>query len=150
MPTPTDASFMYEELKDSLKTTAGLIQTLTSETKDTQIELATLETRLDSIEEEVQKLVKIVTEGNGTQSILTRLALLESELELTTTALKEFKGVMWERINDATKEVLDLAKGPKSRGKSKVSYNREKILALLQVVPGIASLIYLVLEAVLK
>lgn len=110
----------YNDLSDSLKTATYLIQTLMKDLKENEVTTATINTRLESIEEVVHCLNKVVREGNGTQSVLTKIALIESELQ-----------DIQERFEEGIR-----------RGRNKkTTYNREKILNILKILPGIIALI---------
>jgi TolA-binding protein len=143
-PFNENSAFLYEELKTSIRETMTLIQALGKDNTEQQVEMATLETKLNSLAEDVEQLSHLIRDGNGSKSILTRLALIEAELTNHKTMMEEAK--KW--IDDAT-EALDLHKAEdqaaqKSKRKD-TTFKREKLITVLQILPGaIALLMYLI------
>jgi hypothetical protein len=133
----------YEALLESIKTTTSLIHTLNKDLKDNEVGLATIKARLDAVDEVTHVLTGMVRDGNGCNSIMTRLALMEGNIATLTdrdTHFRKFVYSKFEEVRDDKREEAD------KNGK----FNRKKILNLLKIVPGVVALIALLVEHLIK
>jgi TolA-binding protein len=143
MPFENNA-FLYEDLKTSIRETMTLIQALGKDNTEQQVEMATLETKLNSLAEDVDQLSHLIRDGNGSKSILTRLALIEAELTNHKVIMEDArKGLV-----GATKalEAIKAEEAAVQRSKKKDGvFKKERVIAVLQILPGVIALVmYLV------
>ena len=139
----SDHNLLYEDLRDSIKTTMGLIQSLMSEIKSNEVNTATLEAKLDAIDEATQTLTRIVRDGNGTKSVIVRLALLEEDVKDLFDRDEEFRKFVYKRFEEEQQ-----TKKRDTKGKAK--YDQHKILTILKIVPGAISLVLVLLDMFLR
>lgn len=146
---------LVEELLRSINSTTSLIQGFMNEMKGNATALATLETKLESLSENAKVISKIVRDDNGSQSILTRLALVEKDLNDLYDNYKEFKMHVYRKLEETRDQTLkhidDVGKkiekiNNKNEEEQKTSNN--KVLAILQIAPGIIALIVVVIKIV--
>jgi len=96
-----DHNFILNQLIDSLESTSDLIRDLSSDVKDNAIALATLKTELKSLKSGVHSLSTILKTGNGKESVLTRIAVLEkitSTIEAVFTEIANHSGANSDNI----------------------------------------------------
>lgn len=129
----------YESLIESIRTTTSLIQSLNKELKDNEINLATLKARLDGIDEGVRGLTKLVRDGNGANSIMTRLALIEGDIKELSDRDTDFRKFVYAKVEELREEIrVDLRK---TNVNKRMAYNREKVITILKILPGVIALI---------
>lgn len=135
---PANNNRLIDDLAKSVTTTTSLLEGLLDEIRDHSTSLALLKDKLASINESVSSLSSVVREGNGTPSIVTRLALLEKEIKDINEYIIEFKTKMTEDINTMKKTVLD-------SNTRAIEFGRQKTLSMwklvIVVIPGLISLI---------
>jgi len=73
--------FLIEEFIKDLESTAEQVQTLLEEIRDSKINFAAINTELKFLVDNVKELSSIVRDGDGSGSVLTRLALIERSIE---------------------------------------------------------------------
>ena len=151
---------LVEELLRSIQSTTSLIQSLMKEIKDNASALATLEVKLESLSESAKTLSKIVRDDNGNKSILTRIALAENDLTDLYTNYKEFKVHVYKKLeemkdetskvrNEITKSADEIKEEVKLLGakeEQKESFNKSKMLATLQIAPGVIALVLVLIK----
>lgn len=71
---------MFSKLADGLDSTSRLTQALLSEIRESEADFATIKTELAILRDNVKSLSVIVKEGNGSTSLLTKIALIEQKL----------------------------------------------------------------------
>ena len=146
---------LVEELLKSIQSTTSLIQGFMGEMKSNATALATLEAKLESLSEIARVLSKIVRDDNGNKSILTRIALIENDLGDLFINYKEFKTHVYKRLDDTKDQTLKQV-DEVSKKIDKINHNKEeeekssnkKIMAILQIAPGIIALILVVVKIV--
>jgi len=72
---------LLEKLADSLESTSRLTQTLVSDLRESEADFASVKTELSILRQNVQGLSEIIRDGNGSTSLLTRIALIEQKIE---------------------------------------------------------------------
>jgi len=133
---------LAEDLAASLKSTTLLIQTLLGEIKENGTSLALLKYKLEEMNEKVESLTVIVSKGNGKESMVTRLALLEDDLGDLEEVLKEYKGAL---------SKLDAEKKTES---GVVALDKKKSIETLKaaavIAPGVIALILVIIQTLAK
>lgn len=89
------------ELIKSLQSVTMLMQNLVGDLKGQSTSLALVKSKVENISDRVDSLMKIVIEGNGSKSVITRLALIEKQLDDDKEEYRELK----EQNTDSVKEV---------------------------------------------
>ena len=79
--TSSDTNELAEDLAKSLNAVTILTQSLLGEIRDNATSLAVLKEKFDTLSENLEVLSKIIRMGNGSRSLLTRVALLEKSIE---------------------------------------------------------------------
>lgn len=72
---------LLARLAESLDSTAKMTQALLSDLRESEADFAAIKTELNILKENVTGLSKLIKDGNGTSSILTRTALIEQNIE---------------------------------------------------------------------
>lgn len=148
MPNQENNNFVYDELKESIKTTMGLLQTLMEDNKDTLVDVATLEAKLADFEKDINELLKIIRDGNGTKPLMTRCAIVEENIKTIIERDAEFRKFVYAKVREldaiTNKNKLYIT------NKKERATNREKtigiIIQIAQVAPGIIALIMSLLQ----
>ena len=78
----TTNDLIFAKLAEGLDSTSKLTRALLEEIKESESDFATIKTELFILRDNVKKLTSIITEGNGSDSILTKIALLGKKLEI--------------------------------------------------------------------
>lgn len=78
--TNDNLAILINQIATGLSTTAELVQNISAETRDNTISLATVRSELSTVIGDVKDLSRILKEGNGSQPVLTRIALLEHDI----------------------------------------------------------------------
>jgi regulator of replication initiation timing len=144
---------LVEELLKSIQSTTSLIQSLMSEIKGNEKALTTLEVKLESLTESAKILSKIVRDDNGTKSILTRVALLENDLNDLYANYKEFKAHVYKKLEINQKLNAKIIENIENKieilnhnGEEKEKHHSKKVIAALQIAPGIIALVLVVIK----
>ena len=158
---------LIAELLKSMQHTTSLIQTLMTEFKDNAIVLATLESKLESLNENARTLSKIVRDDNGNKSVLTRIALLENDLNDLTIGYKEFKIIIYRKLEESSNRIISNEAGIKieidqaangikeeleriDSREEKDKLKTNKMIAVMQVSPGVIALILVLIKIIFK
>lgn len=71
---------LFERLAEGLDSTSKLTHALLSEIRESESDFAVIKSELSTLRENVKSLSEIIKEGNGSTSILTKIALFEQRL----------------------------------------------------------------------
>ena len=96
-------------LTEGLQATASMIQSLLGEIRDNSVALAAFNAELKNLRDTVNLLSKIVKDGNGSDSLLTRLSLAEKairDLEISSGKHHESDAKAFKDISDKIEEAL--------------------------------------------
>jgi hypothetical protein len=76
-----NSDILLARLADGLDSTAKMTQALLSDLRESEADFASVKTELNILKENVKGLSQIIRDGDGTSSILTRVALIEQNIE---------------------------------------------------------------------
>lgn len=141
---PDPHSFLINQIANGLSTTTELIQGLSSELRDNTISLATLRAELTGVTDDVNNLTKILKDGNGSQPVLSRIAVLEKTCNQTETAvasmsteiteLKNSLNILTEKFNASIEE--------KKKSSETSNQNKQILVAVItSIIAFIASIV---------
>jgi len=82
-----------EEFAENLEL---LLQALVENTQSTDINLERLKNESMNHKEDLTRLLKVVVDGNGQPPILTRLAVMENQIEDTQQDIDKFSARFWQ------------------------------------------------------
>lgn len=130
---------LVKDLAKSLQITSTLMQSLLTEIRQNSTSLAVLKEKLEALKDNVDGLSSIVRNGNGTGSLVTRVALVEQSIKNIEESLDDFN-------KELNEEVLTVQeKEEKDR-----EFNREQNINKLKVaavaIPGVVSLILIIIK----
>jgi chromosome segregation ATPase len=91
---------LLERLAEGLDSTSRMTQSLINELKESESDFAAVKTELGILRDNVKSLNNIVREGNGTASILTKIALIERQLQEIEKWTSEHSGTHQKTKND--------------------------------------------------
>lgn len=135
---------LAEDLAKSLQATTSLVQTLLGELRENATAMAVLKGKLDGIEEKVKYLSYVVRDGNGEKSLITRLALLENDLQDLEEEVQkhdEYDKEIERRLHERISNVKSMIN---QDNKTKAEFRREKTISYLKlaasIVPGLLAL----------
>ena len=145
---------LIQQLATGLQSTSALIQGLLREIRENSLSLASFEGELSGLQRTVTSLNRVLQEGDGKASILTRVALLESHAkemakDLRTMA-KDLKAHLEEQKREAEKargESMALLKQEKDN-KMKVRLGKVQMAGLIG--PSVLAFIISVLALFLR
>lgn len=143
MPLSNNVDHLVDDLASSLKSTTELVQSLLGEIRDNATAMAILREKLETLRENVSILTKIIRDGNGSKSLITRMALVERYIEDFDEFLEEFK------------EEQEKIRKEQAASKAEVeNYRRSKIITTLRIVavvaPGLIALGLTLFEYLMK
>ena len=104
--TNDNIAILINQIATGLSTTAELVQSLSTETRDNTISLATVRTELTTVTTDVKDLSRILKEGNGTRPVLTRVALLEHDIASLHEEVEDLGDGM-DKVNANLSEIKD-------------------------------------------
>lgn len=104
--TNDNIAILINQIATGLSTTAELVQSLSTETRDNTISLATVRTELTTVTTDVRDLSRILKEGNGTRPVLTRVALLEHDIASLHEEVEDLGDGMT-KVNNNLSEIKD-------------------------------------------
>lgn len=81
--------FLIEEFIKDLESTALQVQSLLEEIRDSKINFVAIKTELKFLVDNVKELSTIIRDGNGSGSVLTRLALIERSIDDVKTYINK-------------------------------------------------------------
>lgn len=149
----SDSVIIAEGLVQSIQSTTALVQGLMNELRDNATALATLEVKLQSLHENMQGIVKVVRDDNGDKSIITRMALVEKELQDIGDNYKSLKEEIegkFKEIREMLENLSDERDSAKEKLDKEKEFGREKIITILKIVPGVLALAYAILDMLSK
>lgn len=145
-----DENFV-KQVAIGLDTATRLIESLAVETKDIAIDLASLETEIENITENVKSLSKILKDGNGSEPVIARLAVLET----TTKNLENRISEIHLKVDDFKLKLVLLEQNEKQEEKDKekredleIENSRQRSTNRLQILIAIATAIVSFLVAI--
>jgi chromosome segregation ATPase len=104
--TNDNIAILINQIATGLSTTAELVQSLSTETRDNTISLATVRIELATVTSDVKDLSRILKEGNGTRPVLTRVALLEHDIASLHNEVEDLNNGMG-KVNSNLSEIKD-------------------------------------------
>lgn len=155
---------LTEELAGSLQNATSLLESLLDQIKCHTTGLAILTEKVSTLTKTVDDLNKIVSKGNGKESVLTRLALIEAQMEdieedvkghiliskeehlVDQKMLSALETEIQDHIKLSQEKQLQLQNEEKAlKGRGKI-----ELIKMISVgLPGLASVIYLILDKLL-
>ena len=88
-PLSRDASkILAEQFTQGLKTTSELLRSLETEVHSSAVRLAELKIEVGGMRSEVDSLSKVIRDGNGEKSVISRLLILEKDLSVVELSIK--------------------------------------------------------------
>ena len=137
-----------DSLLKSLEASTLLMTTLLDDIKDHSTSLALVQVKLESLTSNVDSLSKIVREGNGQASMVTRLALVEKVTEDIEEGLDELKAEMVKDLDELKTCFKERELDEKTEDEKSKAFKRERLLARMKVVavaaPGLVALAMMV------
>jgi len=85
----TSQDILLARLAEGLDSTAKLTQALLSDLRDSETDFAAFKTELNILKENVKGLSTLIREGDGTSSLLTRVAIIEHRLDNIEELIRE-------------------------------------------------------------
>ena len=129
----SDNNFPPELLK-SLNAVMFLMQNVLSDIREHSTSLAIVKTKLENITENVDELARVVINGNGKGSMMTRVALAEKELENIEEQINEIK----DDVHNSIKELKSsIESSPKKTEEEDSKQKRDKSIAKWQAIGAI-------------
>ena len=147
-PNPENHNFLiFKQIASGLATTTELIQSLSAEIRDNSVELATIKADLTNVTSDAKSLSKVLTEGNGTAPVLSRISVLETTIKnvedsrnATEKGLTSLKIV----VASLDQKVTQLGNNKKIEAEEK-----SRRQAIIAIVTGVIALISAIAVAIL-
>lgn len=79
--TTRNGDILLARLAEGLDSTAKMTQALLSDLRESESDFAAVKAELNILKDNVKSLTRLIQEGDGTSSILTRVALIEQNIE---------------------------------------------------------------------
>lgn len=135
-PSKITNNALAEDLARSLEASTSLMKSLLGEIRDNATTLAVLQEKMESLASVVGTLSHIVKDGNG-QSLVTRFALIEQEMEHLKEGIDDYKQELEEAIDEV-----------REGHSTQEEYEQKKSLSMWKVaavsIPGVLSLIIVI------
>jgi len=138
---------LIQQLASGLQSTSALIQGLLREIRENSLTLASFEGELSGLQRIVTSLNRVLQEGDGKASILTRVALLENQVAEIAKDLATFLEDRKKEAEYAKKESTALVK-QELAGKVKVRLGKLQMAGV--IAPAVLAFILSVLALVFK
>ena len=87
----TSQDILLARLAEGLDSTAKLTQALLSDLRDSETDFAAFKAELNILKENVKSLSQLIREGDGTSSLLTRVAIIEHRLDNLEELFREME-----------------------------------------------------------
>ena len=146
----SDNKQLSEELARSLESATALMQDLLGDIKDNATSLALVKAKLESLSGSVESLSKIVRDGNGKGSMITRLALAEKSLEDIEDGFDELKVEITAAVNEIRQSLLVHVEEDAKVHAQVQKFERDRLIAKLKIVavvaPGAIALAILIIK----
>lgn len=144
---PEPNTQLIQQLAANLQGTSALIQGLLRSIQDNALTLAAFEGEITGLQRTVSSLNRVLQEGDGKASILTRVALLENQVEALTKDLQGYIGAQKTRAERARRDSAALVK---QQLDSKLKVRLSKMQVATVIVPSVLAFIISILTLVLK
>lgn len=105
MPDNKLDSLMLQQLISGLEATHNLANSLLAEIRESESDFAVFKTELGTLHDNVKSLSRIVREGNGDMSLLTKIALIEQKIEGIDSWIERHKTFTYEQLQKLNDEV---------------------------------------------
>lgn len=138
---PEESRALVQDLTRGLQATSAFIQSLSGEIRDNSVALAAFTSDLKNLRETVNLLSKILKDGNGKESLLTRTSILENDIEDLKTGVKDLvvRVENWRSLQgDAAKETTHNAM---ERGNARLNFWGPMIASILALAGTVVTLI---------
>jgi phenylalanyl-tRNA synthetase alpha subunit len=113
---------MFDKFAEGLESTSKLTRILLSEIKESESDFASVKTELGILRSNVNTLKQIISEGNGDTSLITKIALIEKQLETIdkwiekhvdihqhiTSDINEIRKLIDDKYIELEKQLIDL------------------------------------------
>jgi hypothetical protein len=144
---PEPNNQLIQQLAAGLNSTSALIQGLLREIRENSLTLASFEGELSGLQRTVTSLNRVLQEGDGKASILTRVALLES----TVAALaKNLEVALEEQKVEAAQARVESTALIKQEREGRVKVRLGKLQMVGVIAPAVLAFILSVLALILK
>lgn len=138
---------LIQQLAAGLNSTSALIQGLLREIRENSLTLASFEGELAGLQRTVSSLNRVLQEGDGKASILTRVALLESQLKAITDGFNAFLEEQKRAAELVKQENTALIK-QEMQGKVQVRLGKQQMIGV--IAPAILAFIISVVSLILR
>jgi hypothetical protein len=135
---PEPNSQLIQQLSVGIQSTSALIQGLLREIRENSLTLASFEGELSGLQRTVVSLNRVLQEGDGRESILTRVALLEKEVEAMAKGMAAMVADQKKEADQAREESTALIKH-EMEGKVKVRLGKLQTVGI--VTPAVLAFI---------
>ncbi len=129
---------LIQQLAAGLQSTSALIQGLLREIRENSLGMASFEGELSGLQRTVTSLNRVLQEGDGKASILTRVALLESDCKQLSNVMGDFLEGQKKEAQKAREERVALIKLEKDN-QVKVRLGKMQLAGLM--VPAILAFV---------
>lgn len=134
-------------LSQGLQITASLIQGLLGEIRDNSIALAAFNAEVKNMRETVNLLSKILKDGNGTPSVVTKISIIEGDIQRIQNGQRELS----DKVTALTKRFDDTGREERIE---EIRTNREQKSQRLQfwasIIAAVLALVATLLTVLLK
>lgn len=138
---------LIQQLAAGLQSTSALIQGLLREIRENSLNMASFEGELSGLQRTVTSLNRVLQEGDGKASILTRVALLEKDYKQLALGFQAFLEEQRREAREAREANVALIKQDK-QDKVKVRLGKMQFAGLIG--PSILAFIISILALVLR
>ena len=116
---------LIQQLATGLQSTSALIQGLLREIRENSITLASFEGELSGLQRTVTSLNRILQEGDGRESILTRVALAEKDVAALAKEFADFVASQKEQAELERAERVALARQEREESQALIKQEME-------------------------
>lgn len=102
---------MSSESEEFRQDLLGLVDTFVTDTSEVKTMMVRLTDQIESMEEDLRYMNKVVRDGNGRPPLITRMELLEQRLSQIETIMGKVADRWWQVIVAATPGLLALVLG---------------------------------------
>jgi ppGpp synthetase/RelA/SpoT-type nucleotidyltranferase len=102
---------MSSESEEFRRDLLGLVDTFVSDTAEVKTMMVRLTDQIESMEDDLRYMNKVVRDGNGRPPLITRMELLEQRLSQIETLITKVADRWWQIIVAATPGLLALILG---------------------------------------
>lgn len=142
-PPNRDHDAFPEHIATGLQATAALIQSLLTEMRDNAVALSALSADMKNLREVVTTLSKILKDGNGQPSLVTRMTLVEKNLEdMAESINRNAEGIGKAQDSVRAIEMADKEGARQMKG--------ERLRFWASIIPGILAMVGAIIAMYLK